>query len=437
MSSKYTTHDYISEKILKARNREMDIAIGKEFTALKRQIIIDSILNTRENQEYYDKFIERVKDEKYFNISHINELGLEYDICIFLSKKGIGKSYYMIQQCNEVVDSGGDIAIMRVTDEDRIVGLSRQLIDYNAHFSMDAKGNLVHNTQKVPDPKNTEKLINRPCGIAFSLTTCLKIKGGGFPKTKLMIFDEASDKRKGVGVKHYEDFIVSVANSVEREKNVETTTMPWIVYGNTDFESSHPLFEAFQIDPDTNLCYVKRQPEGANRPCKILYINSRGLYRSGAANSIFIGSIGNVQRAMSAFINEACNLTNKVLALDLTVLAEPYICIVFTHLKERWNVRVAKYDHEVPGAETETWYFVAVSLYNPAYCYGYDTYTSESVTADLYSHLMDLRQDLEEEWEEIKEIIDSHNTFFIGWESADIVAEQIKKNVKDDNILWD
>lgn len=68
----------------------------RELFELKRDIVTASILNRREAAEAYQRFRERVKDEPYFRLHHIDELGMPYDILIFVSEKNIGKSRQML-----------------------------------------------------------------------------------------------------------------------------------------------------------------------------------------------------------------------------------------------------------------------------------------------------------------------------------------------------
>lgn len=116
-----------------------------------------------------------------------------------------------------------------------------------------------------------------------------------------------------------------MVNSIERRK----TDFKVIITGNTDFSVSHPLFEYFEIDPSQNLVYTTRQAPGAQNATRILYINSRGLYAQGAKSSKFIGAGGDPKAALDAFMNSVKNNTDRLVAMDLTYLADPFFSLLF------------------------------------------------------------------------------------------------------------
>lgn len=88
--------EYLKEKVDAIANNDFHPNKFKELFELKRQIITDALVNRKENLEHYIKFAERVKDEPYFRLSHIDDLGLPYDVLIFVSEKNIGKSRQML-----------------------------------------------------------------------------------------------------------------------------------------------------------------------------------------------------------------------------------------------------------------------------------------------------------------------------------------------------
>lgn len=428
---------YLLSKIEKAQDKDIFTNLQKQFTLLKQKVVCDSIEGAKKNQEYYLKFLEIIKHQDYFKMWQVDELGLEYDIFIFLAKKGVGKSYHMIEMCNDIVDDGeSSVAILRATLEDVKSGLAGQLTSYDAHFIMDAQQRLWHKHQTVPDERNPSRMVPRQCGIAMGLKTAYKHKGGGFEGYKMIIGDELTDNRDGIGVKEYENFFVSLANSIEREKK----NIKFVAFGNTDSNvTSHPLFECFQIDPDENLVYVTRQFEGADRPTRILYINSRGMYRKGANESIFIGSVGNVHRAMKAFLNEGILMSYKTVALDVTVLAEPEIAIIWNDTdNETKLVKIAKYEYykDEFKEETDFWYFIVVEDYDPMYLYGYTCFTDDMVLGSLHDHTTIYAEEIVDQWDFIKYVIVSGRCFFIGAETHHILAKLIPSLPDSDAKLW-
>lgn len=88
--------DYLKEKVDAINANEFHPDKFKDIYDLKQALITSGIRNKKENLEHYIKFAERVKDEPYFRLSHIDELGLPYDVLIFVSEKNIGKSRQML-----------------------------------------------------------------------------------------------------------------------------------------------------------------------------------------------------------------------------------------------------------------------------------------------------------------------------------------------------
>lgn len=88
--------EYLQEKIDALNNNDFHPNKFRELYELKQAIITAGITNRKENLEHYLKFQDRVKDEPYFRLSHIDDLGLPYDVLIFVSEKNIGKSRQML-----------------------------------------------------------------------------------------------------------------------------------------------------------------------------------------------------------------------------------------------------------------------------------------------------------------------------------------------------
>lgn len=425
------THDYINKKICTALDIKEWENRKKKFYELKQQLIIDSIRGSKDNAEYYLKFSTIVLNEKYFHLDHIKELGLEYDILIFLSKKGIGKSYYMIQQLNEWMDDGKGIAtIFRLTDED-LPAVKGQMEDYGAKFDMDAKGFLAHRQQFMPDSKKPEKMVPRRVGRACGLLAASKLKGGGYTNLRGIIFDEATDKKPNLNVGHFNTFFKSILNSIEREnKNV-----PFLIFGNTDgCDSAHPLFQSLGIDPDENLVYIKRQIGQAVNETKILYINSRMLYTSGAQHSKMIGAIADPHQVMAAFMNESIKKTTKILALDLTCLTDPIYGILFTDVDRKvFLCKVSSYDSKHPYTEEPIRsYFICIEEYDPVYTWGWNVYTNEEVLKSVNTHDVCHVPDetIAVYWDNIRSYLLTENCFFIGSETQKMLSKYLKQFAK-------
>lgn len=83
------------------------------------------------------------------------------------------------------------------------------------------------------------------------------------------------------------------------------------------------------------MVYTTRKAPGAENPTRILYINSRGLYAKGARSSKFIGAGGDPKAALDAFMNNVKNNTDRLVAMDLTYLADPFFAILFKDFEGR------------------------------------------------------------------------------------------------------
>lgn len=188
---------------------------------------------------------------------------------------------------------------------------------------------------------------------------------------------------------------------------------------------SHPLFEFFDIDPAQNLVYTKRQAPGAERPTRILYINSRGLYAKGAKSSRFIGAGGDPKAALDAFMNTVKNNTDRLVAIDLTYLADPFIAILFKDVEGiEWVLTVAKHDFSevVDGInnieEKKTrWYYIKIEEFKPEYLYGYKIFTHDVTMHTLYKGFTYFKKSVANEWAMIKRIIQFGKVIFIKKET--------------------
>lgn len=429
--------DYLKEKIDKVALAEFHPDKYKDLLEFKRAIIADAILRRQKNIEYYVKFAERVKDEEYFRVHHIDELGLPYDILIFVSEKNIGKSRQMLWHMSEAYNKGKEFVIMRSLQEHVYTGLAMQFSEDHSDFNLGTNGIIYH--KRDLDEGNSRYKKTRRAGVAMSLSTCIKWKGGSFDDTEFIWFDEATDEHKDITIKEFNKFFISVANSIERRKD----KFKVIITGNTDFSVSHPLFEFFEIDPEQNLVYTERKAPGALYPTRILYINSRGLYKRGANVSKFIGAGGDPKAALDAFMNTVKNNTDRLVAVDLTYLAEPWFCIIFKDAEgEEWQLVVAKhrYTEQIDGItnveeRTHTWYYVKIEKFNPAYLYGYRIYTDDLTMHTLYRHYTVYKKECLSEWLSIKRIMRSGKVIFVKKETKLMLFKLLEKNTKDANVI--
>lgn len=175
---------YLKEKIDKIGLAEFHPNKFQELFELKRRIITDAILNRKENLEHYLKFAERVKDEPYFRMAHINELNLPYDILIFVSEKNIGKSRQMLWHMTDAYNRGKKFVIMRSLDEHIKKGLQMQLSEEHSDFNYSINGLIYHKRDSAGSGYGRTK--TREAGVAMSLSTCIKWKGGSFDDTEFV-----------------------------------------------------------------------------------------------------------------------------------------------------------------------------------------------------------------------------------------------------------
>lgn len=427
------TQRYLNERIRKLLKSKNFDAQRKEFYLLKKEVVKSSISGGSENNRLYDIFKTIVAKEDYFRLEHIDKLGLEYDILLFLSKKGIGKSYFMINQINEWTSDGESIAVVfRLTDED-LPAFDQQIRDYGGHFTMASKGDLISTTQFEPDPKNPKKMIPRYIGRACGMTTAAKMKGGGYRNLKGIIMDEATDVRKGIKKATFETFFRSILNSIERE----TKKLPFIIFGNTDGnESHHPLFAALGIDPTENLVYVKRQFPGAQNETKILYINSRGLYNKGAHTSKMIGAIADPHQVLAAFVNESVFNNNKISSLDLTVLGDPCFGILFKDTDNtKYICKVCVRRIRDPESEEEKEvesYFIGIEKFDLMYTYGFDgrIVTDSSVIEALYQGHVLRFEDVSSYWRLVDQAMRYKYSLLIGAETEELLSKYLERFMK-------
>lgn len=412
---------YLKEKIDRVESGEFNPRNFKELWELKREIIADAILNVKENTEHYIKFAERVKTEPYFRLQHICELGLPFHILIFISEKNIGKSRQMLRHMDNAYNRGKKFVIMRSLDVHLNLGLAQQLSEEHSNFNLSANGKIYHKTDRDESIPGLRGTRTREAGYAMSLSTCTKWKGGSFDDCEFIWFDEATDEHKDITVKEFRKLFISVVNSIERRKEDFTI----IITGNTDFTVSHPLFEYFEIDPEQNLVYTKRKAPGALYPTNILYINSRGLYAQGAKSSRFIGAGGDPKDALDAFMNSVKNNTERITALDLTYLADPFFCVIFKDSQgEEFQLVIAKHNYveQVDGVtnieeKEHTWYYLKIEPFKPEYLYGYRIYTDDITMHTLYRDYTLYKKTLNAEWSIIRRIIRCGRVIFVKKET--------------------
>lgn len=123
-----------------------------------------------------------------------------------------------------------------------------------------------------------------------------------------------------------------------------------------------------------------------------MYINSRGLYAKGAKNSKFIGAGGDPKAALDAFMNSVKNNTDRLVAMDLTYLADPFFAILFNDIEgNEWILTVAKhvFKETVDGISNieernSTWHYIKIEEFKPEYLYGYRIFTDDITMHTLY-----------------------------------------------------
>lgn len=419
---------YLQEKIDAINANDFHPSNFKELYDLKQAIITASITNRKENLEHYIKFAERVKNEPYFRLDHINELGLPYDILIFVSEKNIGKSRQMLWHMNDAYERGKQFVIMRSLDAHLQVGLDAQLAEKHSNFYYYSMKGTIYS-------KDTKELA----GYAMSLNTCTKFKGGSFDDVEWIWFDEATDEHKDITVNSFRRLFISVVNSIERRKD----EFKVIIMGNTDFSVSHPLFEFFEIDPSENLIYRTHKAPGAERSTRVLYINSKGLYGKGAKGSKFIGAGGDPKAALDAFMNSVKNNTDRLVAIDLTYLADPFFALLFKDYEgKEWVLTVAKHDFKeaIDGItnieeKINTWYYIKIDEFKPEYLYGYRIYTDDVTMHTLYRGFTTYKKRLDSEWVLIKRMIRFGRVIFIKKDTKIMLYKLLEKKTMNAKML--
>lgn len=157
--------EYLDEVKVRVEENSFHPREFLELFELKRDIVTASILNRREAAEAYQRFRERVKEEPYFRLHHIDELKMPYDILIFVSEKNIGKSRQMLWHMNDAYNRNKKFVIMRSLDVHLTNGLFEQLCSPHSNFYLSNCGRI---NRKGAD--RYEALA----GYAMSLNTCTK-----------------------------------------------------------------------------------------------------------------------------------------------------------------------------------------------------------------------------------------------------------------------
>lgn len=157
--------EYLNEVKTRVEENKFHPREFKEIYELKRDIVSASILNRREAAEAFQRFRDRVKDEPYFRLHHIDELNMPYDILIFVSEKNIGKSRQMLWHMNEAYERGKKFVIMRSLDVHLNNGLFEQLCSQHSNFYLSNAGRI--------NRKGSEKYMGH-AGYAMSLNACTK-----------------------------------------------------------------------------------------------------------------------------------------------------------------------------------------------------------------------------------------------------------------------
>lgn len=420
--------EYLQEKVDAIKANTFHPDNFKDIFVIKQAIITASIRNRKENLEHYFKFADRVKDEPYFRLSHINDLGLPYDVLIFVSEKNIGKSRQMLWHMDETYSRGKRFVIMRSLDLHLNIGLMAQLAEEHSNF-------YYYPTKGTIYCKEDKELA----GYAMSLNTCSKFKGGSFDDVEWIWFDEATDEHKDINVNSFRKLFISVVNSIERRKE----DFKVIIMGNTDFSVSHPLFEFFEIDPSENLVYRTHKSPGAEKETRVLYINSKGLYAKGARGSKFIGAGGDPKAALDAFMNSVKNNTDRLVAMDLTYLADPFFALLFKDTQgNEWILKIAKHNFKetIDGIsrieeKINTWYYLKIEEFKPEYLYGYRIFTDDITLHTLYRGFTTYVKSLENRWCLVKRVIKFGKVIFIGKETKVMLFNLLDKKTMNSKMI--
>lgn len=250
----------------------------------------------------WEQFKKIIEGQEFFRVAHLDALNLPYTIAIHLSAKNAGKTTEIFRMITKVLERGEKFMYGRVQanelERETEEFINREEspvypIKHNNRWYFYKKSDIMdYQAKTLEELGNGEVICSIPTlnklrnagynyvGKGFSFTAANCLSGGSYEGYNTVIFDEILSYSP---INRINDKVLhnwaAALNTIQRNK----PNLRVYLFGNLQEEPSNPILEFYGIDPSDTLRYISRQTE-KGEPCKILYVNSMGLYLNTIGN---------------------------------------------------------------------------------------------------------------------------------------------------------
>lgn len=281
--------------IFKKRLEKVFKAEDKNKTSKKEEHLINVIVNTGKVTLEEKRVLKRLKEnirESFqievepgalgkFNLQHIDNLGIDYQIFFMLGKKGIGKTYCMSRYVKEELFKNPDAKFFFIRNtREELRALKAQFSDTNWPFELEDRS-LYLKTHAKPTVRKSRR-TRKNCGYATFINSggLDAFKGPDYEKCVAIIWDECNNETDNFKLNPHDFFkFINFCSSVIRDKkNVKI-----LIFGNllpkSDGGTVNPLMEYLGIPHDSELKIIRCKNQTNKEVSTMIFWNSKDAYR--------------------------------------------------------------------------------------------------------------------------------------------------------------
>lgn len=218
--------------------------------------------------------------ERKFRMSHVDDLGIDYQIFFLYSKKDIGKTRQLAKVLEEIrrKDPEAEVVFIR-NNKEEIAGL-KETMNHNIHWPTCTDGNYVWWKDKKYTAKG-KKLIGdnaKPCGfVAYaSGLGFVKWQGSEFENVKFWLWDECNSIEGGLTFDVFQSVNVFLSSIIRDKKNVKG-----FMFGNL-LERENIFLSRLGVNSKTKLKIIdihKDRDPKKELLSRLLYLNTGDLFK--------------------------------------------------------------------------------------------------------------------------------------------------------------
>lgn len=264
--------------------------LTKEYLSLQKKKfdkLIKTSSETAQERKLYNNYIKLVKDSfsgenKYrkFRLSHVDQLGIEYDILFLYGKKDSGKTWQAAQHIRNLFAKYPDAQVAFVRNSKEEAKGFAEMMNNSEIWPTWTDGEYIYKKDEVLKVGKRNKSKLKPCGIfvycSFGAKGMEKWQGGDWKDLKFWYWDECNSIEGGLTQEVFQRVVVWLSSMIRDKKDVKG-----LMTGNL-LDKNNIFLERLGVSSKTRLKVFKVHKD--NDPKKevlstMLYLNTGELFQ--------------------------------------------------------------------------------------------------------------------------------------------------------------